>query len=76
LVHRLAVDPDALSVVLTDGIKKVVGLGKEAGRHAWVDAKGCKGEKIAECHGAANESEDVGIGSFVIVPGNEALYNC
>jgi hypothetical protein len=76
LVHRLAVDPDALGVVLTDGIKEVVGLGEEAGRHAWVDAKGRKGEEVAEGHGAANEGEDVGIGGFVIVPGNEALYNC
>lgn len=73
LIHGLAVDPDTLGVILTDGIEEMVGLGEETGWHAWVHAKGCEGEEVAEGHGAADKGESVCIGSFVIVPGDEAL---
>jgi hypothetical protein len=51
----------------------MVGFGEEAGWHAWVNAEGRKGEEVAEGHGAADEGERVGVGSFMVVPGDEAL---
>lgn len=73
MIHRLAANPDALGVLLTDGIKEVVGFGEEAGWHAWVNAEDRKGEEVTEGHGAADEGESVGVRSFMIVPRDETL---
>lgn len=68
LVYGLAVDPDALGVLLADCVEEVVGFGEEARGHARVDAEGCEGEEVTEGHCAAGNGEDVGVGSFVVVP--------
>ena len=68
LVYGLAVDPDALGVLLADCVEEVVGFGEEARGHAGVDAEGCEGEEVAQGHCAAGDGEDVGVGSFMVVP--------
>lgn len=71
LVDGFAAYPDALGVLLTDGVEEVVGFWEEAGWHAGVEAEGCEGEEVAEGHCAAGDGEDFGIRSFMVVPGQE-----
>jgi hypothetical protein len=58
-------------VLLADGIEEVVGFREETGWHAWVNAEGRESEEVAEGQGSADEGESVGVGSFVIIPGDE-----
>lgn len=58
-VDVVAFHPDALSVVVADGVQEAVFLRQEPGWHARVADEDNKGKEIRECHGSSDDSECV-----------------
>lgn len=72
LIHGFAVNPDTFGVILANGVEEVVGVGEETRRHARVYTENGKCEEVAEGHGAADKGKGIGVGGFMIIPGDES----
>lgn len=72
LVDVARLDPDALGVLLSDGVLEAVGFGEEARRHARVECEDEECGKVAEGHSAADEGVGVVVWRDKVIPGEEA----
>lgn len=71
-IHVVPTHPNALSVVVADGVEETVFWRQQARGHAWVKGESDKGEEIGQCQRAANVGKCcVGRGD-IVVPGNKA----
>lgn len=73
MIYGLRSSPDTFSMLLPNGVVKVVRFGKQSWRHTWVKAEDDEGGKVAQCHSASYNSEAVVVSCGIVVPRKEPV---
>lgn len=71
LVDGFPAYPDALCVLLADGVVEAVGVGEQSRRHAGVEAEDEECGEVAEGHGPSRDGKGVVVFGGVVVPAQE-----